>query len=95
MLCEAIVDSPMSCDRAEIALRAFNFKRFDNLIAQLCDLYPEAEVFQGSDQPTQYRPRCNIDGRHIRKIEDNSPDRRRGAIDHIEDLPADVIVRAI
>jgi hypothetical protein len=81
----------MSCDRAKIALRADNFKCFDNLIAQVCDLYFDAAVFQGSDQPTQYRTGCNVDGRHIRKIEDNGPDLRRSAIDQIEDLSADML----
>src|SRR5262245_38854950 len=81
----------MSHDRAEIVLRVDNFQCFDNLVAQLCKFYSDAAVFQASDQRTQYGAGGDIDSRHDGKIEDDDPDPRRGAIDHIEDLPADML----
>ena len=44
---KAILDRPMSHDRAEIVLHL-------QLLAQLGKFYPDAAVFQGSDQPTQW-----------------------------------------
>ena len=81
----------MSHDRAEIVLRVDNFQCLDNLVVQLCKFYPDAAVFEGSDQPTQYGTGGDIDGRHAGKIEDDGPDPRRSAIDQIDDLPADML----
>jgi hypothetical protein len=42
---KAILDCPMSHERAEIVLRVDDFQCFDNLVAQLCKFYPDAAVF--------------------------------------------------
>src|SRR5262249_20727123 len=77
--------------RADIVLRVDNFQCFDDLIAQLSNLDRDAAPFYGSDQSTQYHCRGDIDGRHAGKIEHNGPDPRRSAIDHVDDLPADML----
>src|SRR5215475_1431519 len=81
----------MSHERAEIVLRVDDFQCFDNLVAQLCKFYPDAAVFYGSDQSTQYGSGGDIDGRHAGKIEDDGPDTHRGAIDHIDDLLTNMV----
>jgi hypothetical protein len=42
---KAMLDCPMSHERAEIVLRVDDFQYFDNLVAQLCKFYPDAAVF--------------------------------------------------
>jgi len=50
---EAIIDRTMRDNRTEILVRADKFETFDDLIAQLRNLYVDAASFQGADQPTQ------------------------------------------
>jgi len=81
----------MRYQRPEFVLRADHLQLFDNFVAQLCELYPDAALFQDLHQSTQYHPRGNVDVRHAGKIEDNGPNLRRGSIDQIEDAAADML----